>query len=86
MESLYCYYRFYGNVIIVGDFNGSIISYFNINVYKFKLLIDFVSKCEFCMFGRDFKILGELFIFVFKNIMFDYILFNKCMLDLLVIY
>lgn len=37
VESLYCHYRSYGNVIIAGDLNGSIISHLNTNAYKSQL-------------------------------------------------
>lgn len=86
VESLYNYYNEYGYVVIVGDINSSLISLLYINVFKYDIFFGFVNCCNIVIFIVYFKIFGEIFFFLLKCIMLDYILFNKCLIDKFVMY
>lgn len=75
-ENFYLYFLGYGKVIIVGDFNGSLVDLCDINFIKVKLLLNFVLKYNLCILIKDFVIDVEQFIFILKKIILDYILFD----------
>lgn len=85
-ENLYNYYLNYGKVIIVGDLNGSLVDLIGINEWKLEILLLFVFRKNFCIFYIDFKICGKNYIFIYKKIILDYVLFDKFVLILLYCY
>jgi endonuclease/exonuclease/phosphatase family metal-dependent hydrolase len=82
MESLYNYYREYGNVMIAGDFNS--ISSLHTNVNKHNIFSSFVNRYGISVPTIDFDFCGETF--TCSKRMLDYISFHQCLTNNLAVY
>ena len=77
VDNLYNYYSNYGNTVIAGDFNGSILDRRNTNTRKSDLLRSFVSQHNLSIQNNDFSVEGDTYTFIQKQTTLDYILFDK---------
>ena len=76
-DNLYHYCSNYGNTVIAGDFNGSILDRRNTNTRKSDLLRSFVSQHNLSIQNNDFSVEGNTYTFIQKQTTLDYILFDK---------
>lgn len=79
LESVYTYYSNYGNVIISGDLNASLLSkdIGKTNQFKSKELLKFVQRNHLMYAGGKINNIGPCYTYITKQTMLDYVLVNS---------